>query len=268
MRRALHWTALGVFSAAALVAALLVLAGISLRAKRHEAGAPQPVTPRVATIRNFLSNIYAARVGPRVLLFDAGMDPDGHGLDLLLDALGADLAAVSHIFLTHGDFDHVAAAKRCPGAKVHIGAGDADVLAHRAAARAVVPRLFGKLLSVPPVEPTHRLLGTQTITVNGGESVLAIPLPGHTPGSYVYVFDGVLFAGDALFVEEGRLTLAKTDDPELERITCAGVAQLVQLFREGRVHQVCTGHRGCTPPLDTAHMLETLTHAAKPRCAS
>jgi len=258
--------ALGLFGAAAMLVILLLLAGVSLRSKRHEAGAPAPVTSRVVSIRNFLSDIYAARVGRRVIVFDAGMDPEARALELLVDALGADLGSVSDIFLTHGHFDHVAAAKRCPNAKIHIGAGDADVLAHRAPARAVVPRLFGTLLSVPAVEASDRLVGRQTIDVGDGQEVLAIPLPGHTPGSYAYLFDGVLFTGDALFIHDGHLTVSEPDAPELEPQSCEGVAQLGALFRGNRVSQVCTGHRGCTPPLDTPQVLETYMLAARPPC--
>jgi hydroxyacylglutathione hydrolase len=266
MRRTLHWMAFGSFGAAAMLVILLLLAGVSLRTKRHEAGAPLPVTSRVFTIRNFLSDIYAARLGRRVIVFDAGMDPEARALELLVDALGADLTAVSDIFLTHGHFDHVAAAKRCPNARIHIGAADADVLAHRMPTRAIVPRLFGKLLSVPPVEASDRLVGSQTIDVGDGESVLAVPLPGHTPGSYAYLFDGLLFTGDALYVSEGHMALSEPDDPALERTTCDGVWQLGALFRQNRISQVCTGHRGCSPPLDTSQVLETLSLAAKPPC--
>jgi glyoxylase-like metal-dependent hydrolase (beta-lactamase superfamily II) len=194
------------------------------------------------------------------------MDPEGRALQVLVDALGGDLSSVSDVFLTHGHFDHVAAAKRCPNARIHIGAGDADVLAHRTPARAVVPRLFGTLLSVPAIEASDRLVGRQTIEVGDGEVVLALPLPGHTPGSYAYLFDGVLFTGDALYVSQGHMTLSEPDDPTLERASCDGVSQLGALLRENRISQVCTGHRGCTPPLDTSQALETILLAATPPC--
>lgn len=267
MRRTLHWIALGLFSAAAMLVVLLLLAGMSLRAKRHEAGTPELVTPRVLSIRNFLSDIYAARIGRRVIVFDAGMDPEGRALELLVDALGADLASVSDIFLTHGHFDHVAAAGRCPNARIHVGAADADVLAHRAPTRAIVPRVFGELLSVPAVEASDRIVGKRSIDVGNGEVVLAVPLPGHTPGSYAYLFDGILFTGDALYVSNGQVALSEPDDSAASNATCNGAAELTALFREKRVSQVCTGHRGCTRPLDSTQALETILLAAKPPCS-
>lgn len=261
MRSALNWMGVVLVSAAVLVSLLVLLAGVSLRAKRHEAGVPTQVTSRVVTVRNFVSDVYAARVGTRVILFDAGMDPDAHALELLVGALGADLGAVSHVFLTHGHFDHVAAAMRCPNAKIHIGAADADVLAHRRVSRALVPRLFGALLSVPAIEASDRLAGSVSVDVGNGESVLAVPLPGHTPGSYAYLFDGVLFTGDALFVGADGLELSEPDEATFNASTCQSVAQINELFREHRVNAICTGHRGCTPPGETSRMIERLTLA-------
>lgn len=259
MMRVLHWGAVVSFGVAALLSVLLLLAGASLRAKRDEAGVPAPVTARVLSVRNFLSDMYAARIGARVIVFDAGMDPEGHALELLVESLGTDLDAVSDVFLTHSHFDHVAAAVRCPRAKIHIGAPDADVLAHRAASRALVPRLFGTLLGVPAIEASHPIAGNVTIDLGGGESVLALPLPGHTPGSYGYLFDGVLFTGDALFVGPDGLELSEHGESGLDASTCRSIAQIDTLIRQQRVSEICTGHRGCTAPREASRLLERLT---------
>jgi len=257
---------LALFGAAALLSVLLLLAGISLRSNRHEASVPTAVTSRVFAVRNFLSDVYAARVGGRVIVFDAGMDPDAHALELLLQSLGAELGEVSDIFLTHGHFDHVAAAARCPGATIHIGAADAEVLAHRASSRALVPRLFGTLLSVPALEASHRLEGSANIDVGNGEWVIAVPLPGHTPGSYVYLFDGILFSGDALFVGDHGVALASGGEAALTRDACRGVAQINTFFREHRITAICTGHRGCMETRGASRSLDALATGSGPNC--
>jgi glyoxylase-like metal-dependent hydrolase (beta-lactamase superfamily II) len=266
MKRTLEWAVLALFGAAAVLSLLLLLAGMSLRANRHDTSVPTAVTSRVAGVRNFLSDVYAARVGNRVIVFDAGMDPEAHALELLLESLGSDLGSVSDIFLTHGHFDHVAAAGRCPGAKIHIGAADADMLAHRAPSRALVPRLFGALLSVPAVEASDRLQGKAEIDLGNGESVIAVPLPGHTPGSYVYLFDGVLFTGDALYVGDQGIRLAAPEDEGLVRDTCRGIALVNTLFRKHRVSAICTGHRGCTEIRGPSRPLEALAPGGGPNC--
>ena len=274
MKRALQLLVVALLGAAVLCTLLFVLAGVSLRSNRHQASMPVAETPRVFSVRNFLSDIYAARVGGRVIIFDAGMDPEARALELLVDALGADLDSVSDIFLTHGHFDHVAAARRCPKARIHIGAPDADLLAHRISPGGVAPWLFGMVLSVPPVEATHRIVGSELIDVGENESVLAVPLPGHTPGSYAYLFDGVLFTGDALFVEGDQLLLA--DSKDAVPTNCDGVSLINDLFRKHRINAICTGHRGCShsytpqrsvPGGDRPRRLDTLTLAAGPRCS-
>jgi glyoxylase-like metal-dependent hydrolase (beta-lactamase superfamily II) len=266
MKRTLQWAVFALFGAAALLSLLLLLAGVSLRANRHEASVPTVITSRVASVRNFLSDVYAARVGDRIIVFDAGLDPEGHALELLVRSLGADLDAVSDIFLTHGHFDHVAAAARCPRAKIHVGARDAEVLAHRATSRSLVPSLFGMLLSVPAVEASDRLQGTTKVPIGDGEWVIAVPLPSHTAGSYVYLFDGVLFTGDALYTGEQGITLVPPDDEALARDACRGITQLNRLLREHRVTAICTGHRGCTEARSASRSLEALALGGGTSC--
>ncbi len=267
MRRGLRSLGFGLTVALLLLLLLVALAGASLRAKRDDAGVPAAVTPRVLTIRNFLSDIYAARVGEHVIVFDAGMDPEGHALELLLKALGSDLGAVSDIFLTHGHFDHVAAAARCPNARVHIGEGDAEALAHRASDLSVVPRLFGALIGVPGVEASNRLTHAVELDVGGGESVTALPLPGHTAGSMVFVFDGVLFTGDSILMGKQGLTLARDTEAD-PALTCESLARISELVASHRVSKLCTGHMGCTMPHQATRWVEELTADSRARCGA
>jgi glyoxylase-like metal-dependent hydrolase (beta-lactamase superfamily II) len=217
-------------------------------------------------VRNFLADIYAARLGERIIMFDAGMDPEGHALELLAEALGSDRVSVSDLFLTHAHFDHVAGAGLFRKARIYIGANDAEVLADRASARSLMPWLFGMLLGVSGVEASHRLSEAIEIDVGDGHTVLALPFPGHTKGSFVYLFDAVLFTGDALLVSDGTLAVANPDrgvDPALD---CKSLAQLAELVSAGRISRICTGHMGCTPEHHAGAMLEELTASAAKLC--
>ncbi len=263
MRRRFRLFGLSLLGMAALLALVLLGAGVSLRAKRHETGVLTQVTTRVLRVRNFVSDLYAARVGDKVILFDAGMDPEGHAVLLLVRALGAELADVRDVFLTHGDFDHVAAVPSCPSARVHIGALDAEVLAQRAPPAALVPWLFGMLLGVPAAEAHDRLTERVELDVGGGEKVLALPFPGHTPGSFLYLFDGVLFAGDAMLSRAGTLTLSNANYGEDAQVECRSAAQLVELFQAERVRMICTGHTGCTPEHEARALRAQLTGLAR-----
>jgi glyoxylase-like metal-dependent hydrolase (beta-lactamase superfamily II) len=91
-----------------------------------------------------------------------------------------------------------------------------------------------------------------------GEVVRALPAPGHTPGAVAWLFRGVLLAGDALGLGEGRLgsgpPLFDLDADESRRSARALAREL-----EARPPQViCTGHDGCTAPGAAPRMLSAL----------
>jgi hydroxyacylglutathione hydrolase len=118
------------------------------------------------------------------------------------------------------------------------------------------------LYPVPPVYATDPLHGRAEIAV-GDDQVLAIPTPGHTPGSYVFVFAGVLFAGDSMIIDGDRLDFASptyTVDVAANRRALAALGQALDGVA---VHTVCTGHQGCTPPGRGPAMLTALIERAK-----
>ena len=93
--------------------------------------------------------------------------------------------------------------------------------------------------------------------------MLAIPTPGHTPGSYVFLFDKTLLAGDSIVIDGDRLELAKrltTVDPDGNR---RSIAALADALGGADVETVCTGHMGCTPPGKGSAMLKALLARAK-----
>ncbi len=260
MGRVLRW--IGLSLGVLLVAGACVLC-VVLRARRAEAGAVEQISPDVYHVHNFLTDIYAAHVGGQVVLFDAGMDPDGLAIDRLLEALGAGRNAVTDIFLTHAHFDHVAAADLYPNARVHIGAEDAAMLAQRVPTEPITPRLFGAIFGTTEVEASDRLEGESAIGVGAGKSVLAIPFPGHTPGSFLFLFDGTLFTGDSILLEAGKLTPANPKYSMNAEENRRSISRLTDVMREARIDVVCTGHMGCTKAEQTRGLLEALIRSAK-----
>ena len=80
-----------------------------------------------------------------------------------------------------------------------------------------------------------------------GAAVRALPVPGHTPGSYVFLYYGVLFVGDAMVFKQGRLDRTpKYFDSDNAAATAALVGLKKQLA-DVDIDMVCTGHGGCTP---------------------
>ncbi len=249
------------------VALVLVVVSVALvavaRMLRHSTSPPE-IIGRVQRERNLFTDIYGARTPTGVILFDAGVDQAGTALDRLLAGLNATRDDVREVFLTHGHFDHVSASPLCTHAKIRVGAPDVEFLAQRAP---MIAPLAGKMLRAvfppPPIEASDPLVGKVEIPVGGPDKVLAVPTPGHTPGSYVFVFDKTLFVGDSMIIDGDKLDFcmrAFSIDP-------AGNHRAVAALREALagvdVQTVCTGHMGCTPPGRGATMLADLLDRAK-----
>src|SRR3954465_14255986 len=235
---------------------------VACRILRHSTSPPE-IIGRVQRERNLFTDIYGACAGAGVILFDAGVDPAGGALDRLLGGRRAPRADVSDVFLSHGHFDHVAAAPLCTKARIRVGAPDVDFMAQRAAYIGTFGVKFLRaLFPVPPVIATDPLAGRVEIPV-GPDRVLAIPTPGHTPGSYVFIFDKTLFAGDSMVIDGERLAFAMasfTVDPAANKQSLAALGDALVGVD---VQTVCTGHMGCTPPGHGASMLAKLMAEAK-----
>jgi hydroxyacylglutathione hydrolase len=216
-----------------------IVFGPTLMRGQHDP--PVQVYGRLHRLRNLFTEIYGARVGDKVVLFDAGIDDQGPALDALLSAFNATRDDVTDIFLTHGHFDHVQASSLCKKARIHVGAADVEMLAGRAPHEPTMARLFARLLPPPPIVADAPYSGRSELPLSDGSKVLAIPLPGHTPGSYLLVFDRVLIGGDSLQISDDKLTWAMSafsTDVEANR-------RGIRALQLKDVDVVCTGHQGC-----------------------
>lgn len=256
-RRVLMWTWLALF-------VLLVGAVGMLRVMRHKFDTPDAVRGSVWRVHGQVSDFFGARTPDgKVILFDAGADPEGRGLDLLLGALKASRDDVSDIFFTHGHPDHVAAAPLCPHARLHGGIADRDMMAKRAPLVPTFVRFMGLVLPGPAVLLTDAFTGRAEVKVGGDQSVLAVPFAGHTPGSMIYLYDGVLFAGDSMIFEKDKLTPTFAPFSVDTKKNRENIAALPSLVKLDDVKVVCTAHGGCTPEGETRRMLEDLIGKSK-----
>lgn len=141
---------------------------------------------------------------------------DGHGkapLVKLLDAAGIDPRSVKWTALTHVHWDHAGGLRDLPLASIRLSKAEHDhvrtLKGHLD--RGAIPRHF----DVAPVrfQPFEFDEGPRdgfgaSHDLFGDGSVVAVPLPGHTPGSTGYLVEGeggqrFLFIGDAAWALEG-----------------------------------------------------------------
>ena len=235
----------------ALVVIVVVLGGgalVAFRVARTKPSNPEEIKANLIAVSSAGSYLYAARVGQHVVLFDTGADPAGNPVDTALAGLHAGRNDVSEVFLTHAHGDHTAAAGGLPNAHVHLGQQDVPYAEGRTPWDSLVLRVMSKAMGTRSINVSSPLSGVQTVDLGDGKTVVkAIPVPGHTPGSYAYLYDGVLFLGDTAVFKQGRLDhgpgLFNSNTDQMK----TSINALKQQLNGVEIAAVCTGHGGCTP---------------------
>lgn len=162
--------------------------------------------------------ILSAENSPECIVIDPGDEPER----ILKAADGKRIAA---ILLTHGHFDHFAAASA-------LKKEDTALLIHELDAPMLkdpylnVSRLLLQRDVIGP-DPTDLLHEGDRRTL-AGLSVEVLHTPGHTPGSACYLIEGHLFTGDTMF-ETGW---GRTDFPGGdEHLIFASLRRLIPITR-------------------------------------
>lgn len=161
----------------------------------------------------------------QLAVIDPGSDPTPTLLRLCVD----NGWTVSHIFLTHGHYDHMGGAsalrRTFPDAPIHLHPADAGL--------------------DEPLTPTASL-GNVTLWADGdrvsvgGLTVEVLHTPGHTAGSVTLRCEDVLFTGDTLFAG----TVGRTDLPGGD--AAAMMASLKRLAQLPGDLRVLPGHNEAT----------------------
>src|SRR5688572_10200401 len=182
---------------AIVLAALIVLLAVALlmRWGQGRADLPEKVgDTAIVRVRNFYVDLYGVKTSSTsVILFDAGMATQGVELDSLLAELGVRHQDVTDLFLTHGHPDHFGAAPLLPNARIHAGAADAGLFTGEIGPQKALPRVLSLIgPAAPVVKITNALEGEEQIAIDAGKEIVhAIPMPGHSAGSYVFIFRDV-----------------------------------------------------------------------------
>ncbi|WP_225410091.1 MBL fold metallo-hydrolase [Stigmatella hybrida] len=175
------------------------------------------------------------------VLVDAGGDAEGKALLQELSAQGLSPEDVHSILITHGHIDHWAGAHLFPNARVWVGPGETAILLGRVPLKSPVGRLTG-LLPRPPV-PTQLEAARDGEELDlDGEKVLALHVPGHTPGSMMYLWRDVLFTGDSLVHSNSGLAPAPFLMSESRAQNVASLRKLAEV----PFTRTADGHSGVT----------------------
>lgn len=236
MRRRLAFLGLALL---ALLGALAVSVWLTVRATAPIREAV--LLDGVQVVKDGFVSAFLLDLGEReVALVDAGDDPGAAAILAALARRGLGPEAVKAILLTHGDVDHVAGARRFPGAKV-MALGPDVALAEGRERRG--------LMKVWPARPAglrveRALQDGETLDLSG-VAVRVFAVPGHSAGSAAYLSRGVLFLGDSCeATKDGRLAhgwwFSNSDTAEAD----ASLSRLARRLEPdaGAIRAIACGH--------------------------
>jgi glyoxylase-like metal-dependent hydrolase (beta-lactamase superfamily II) len=154
----------------------------------------------IIAIRNRRNCMYLVEADVGYILIDAGSVPSEVKTEM--ETLGISPESVSHVFLTHSDYDHTASLQVFGNAVIHISEDETRMVngtARRSAIR------YNKLPNGVKVDAFTALADGEERCA-AGRHIKCIKAPGHTPGSMTYLIDGkYLFTGDAFLVRNGAM---------------------------------------------------------------
>ncbi len=144
-------------------------------------------------------SVYLLDVG-ELILIDAGAGPSAERIEKNIAGLGLDPGKISTLILTHCHIDHVG------GAHWFKGRFNPEIVMHEIDAAAVergdtrLTAAFWYGIPFPPLKVDRKLSGHETRLSIGGQEVVCLHTPGHTPGSMSVYYDRdgtrVLFGQD------------------------------------------------------------------------
>ncbi len=139
---------------------------------------------------DLLGNVYAVRGERGVALIDSGESVAAGVIEASLARLGMGELPVTHLFLTHGHFDHAGSAAyfQKKGAKIVVHEGDAHWLREGGFPADTTP--YGEGFTFPACEPDIVFRGEEILEFEDFR-LKAFPLPGHTDGSTFYEMEDI-----------------------------------------------------------------------------
>jgi hydroxyacylglutathione hydrolase len=160
-----------------------------------------------------------------------------------LNSLDIDPKSITHLFLTHSDFDHTNGLALFEKAKIYLSSYEEQLITGRKA------RMLGVIYNSKINRP-YNLLNDKDIVVVGSTKIRAISTPGHTTGSMSYlVNESILFVGDTFKLIDNKVY-------SIRRYINMNTEQQKESIRKlaclDNVRLACTAHTGYTREFNEA----------------
>lgn len=191
------------------------------------------VIPNLYAVKSGTVNFYIYKTEDCTILFDSG-----YGKSQILRQLKfLDIKPeeITHIFLTHSDFDHMAGVRVFKNAEICLSAEEYNILFKK---KARMPWFYQNSF----INRQCRVMYDGEEMNIGSAVVKAISTPGHTAGSMTYMLNNsALFTGDTLRLDNNKIFVLRrySKDTEIQQNSIKKLAQ---------VNAECcfTGHSGYT----------------------
>ena len=212
------------------------------------------IDERVATVREWVANVYFYTKNGRTIMIDAGYNYER--LEEKMGWLDISPSSIEEILLTHLDTDHVGAVEKdsegiFKSAKLYIGETESKYLTGE-----LRRRVLFKLYKLPKVDIENEieLLQDGDVFYIGDIKVEAILVPGHTLGHLVYLIDDAyLFTGDTFWVGADGGYSCLNSLAEDNALSIRSLERLEKLLKErGLSPKIISGHTGWTDDLEFA----------------
>jgi hydroxyacylglutathione hydrolase len=193
------------------------------------------ITPDVYAVETGTVNFFVYWSEAAIFCIDTGF-----GKSLVrgqLRTIGIDPLSVTHVFLTHSDFDHAGGLALFENAQIYLSSDEEQMITGKKA------RMMGFVRNFR-INRTYNLLEDNEVVTVGSIKIRAIATPGHTPGSMSYLVDeSVLFVGDTFKLIDNEVRPLRQ---YINMDTESQKQSIRKLARLDHVCLACTAHSGCT----------------------
>jgi glyoxylase-like metal-dependent hydrolase (beta-lactamase superfamily II) len=200
---------------------VLVIGSAWLFSKMPKAGPARiQLTSNAVGIKTGNSYAWIIKTANGAMLIDSGMDSQAKAIIAELQNMNLKPDDVHTILLTHGHGDHWKGCLAFPKAKIMVEKQDIALIRGDRKPKGMMPAFFDKVIpKKKPPEVLHELPDSEILTVDG-ETFTVIHLPGHTTGSVAFLWNDILFSGDAFMGTRAGADAAPamfSDDYDLNR---------------------------------------------------
>jgi glyoxylase-like metal-dependent hydrolase (beta-lactamase superfamily II) len=187
------------------------------------------------SIRSLFVNSYIYDAKESLIVFDTGIS--SIFMRLGFKKLGLDYNNVSHVFLTHSDFDHTGGLSLFKKAKIYLSKSEEPMITKQ------IPRrlfIYNKKIK------QYNLMSNLENIIIGDANIKIMYTPGHTIGSVIYIInDKIIISGDTISISrKGKIS----NFGFLQNMRHKENIETVKKLKNDRIFEnidiIATGHHG------------------------